>query len=90
MPSEEFINDCLSFANIRLNEFKNLNNGNLESADRKMREQLFREFCFHLVSVIDFLAQFINIKRNLGISTKATKLIKKVGSKLHELNVVIQ
>jgi len=85
MSSEEFINDCLSFANKRLNEFKNLKKGKIEGADPKVREQLFREFFFHLVSAIDFLAQFINAKRNLGLSMKEAKVFN-VRSKLNGLN----
>jgi len=85
MSSEEFISDCLSFANKRLNEFENLNKGNLAGADRKVREQLFREFFFHLVSAIDFLVQFINSKRNLCFRKKDVKVLD-VKSKLKKLN----
>lgn len=85
MSSKEFISDCFSFANKRLNEFENLNKGNHAGADRKVREQLFREFFFHLVSAIDFLIQFINSKRKLGFKKKNVNMID-VKSRLKKLN----
>lgn len=95
MSLKEFINDCLKFADKRLTDFKKLDSEkeflffrfkkDLAGADRKVREQLFREFIFHLVTAIDFLAQYINTKRSLNIDVKDVNR-KSLRDELERLN----
>ncbi len=87
VSTEKFINDCLSFSIRRLKDLENLNNGDIAGADRELREQLVREFFFHLVGAIDFLSQLINTKKNLQIPPIRVKVYSVVeGLKILDLN----
>jgi len=55
------------FAERRLEDLTRLNNGDLAGANPVDRQQLIQKFFFHLVGAIDFLAQDINIQKDLGI-----------------------
>lgn len=73
----------LHFAEKRLNDFKRLNNGNIQGANGGERQQLIQEFFFHLVGSIDFLLQVVNQERMLGL----TEAQVKIGSICHALPV---
>lgn len=68
MPTLEAVNDRLFFAKRRLKELERLNNGDLAGAQHRDRQQLIQEFFFHLVGAVDFLAQAVNVSKNLGMN----------------------
>lgn len=70
MEKAESVNDCLLFSKKRLEEFKSLNNGDVSGTDPKFRQQLLREFFFHLVIAIELLTQAINIARKIYIDAE--------------------
>lgn len=65
----------------RLDDLRALNSGDLSGAPPDERQQLIQEFFFHLVGAIDFLAQHINIARELGLDAEAVT-VKKVCDEL--------
>ena len=65
----------------RLDDLRALNNGDLAGAPQDERQQLIQEFFFHLVGAIDFLAQHINIARELGLDAE-TVTVDTVCAKL--------
>lgn len=70
MSSPDAVNDRLFFARRRLRELERLNNGDLAGAKHRDRQQLIQEFLFHLVGAVEFLAQVLNIAKNLGINVE--------------------
>jgi len=73
MSKEELIKlvkNKLYFAKKRLKDLEKLNNGDLARADPWDRQQLFQEFFFHLVGTVDYLAQIINIEKELSIGVE--------------------
>lgn len=73
MANAESTRNRLYFAEKRLNELKKLNNGKIEGASGKERQQLIQEFFFHLVGSIDFLFQVVNQSRKLCIPEEDVK-----------------
>jgi len=57
----------LLFAERKLDDLKRLNNGNIQRANSRDRQQLIQEFLFHLVGSIEFLLQVVNHERSLRI-----------------------
>ena len=81
--------DRLQFAERRLNDLRVLNNGDIAGAPHEERQQPIQEFFFHLVGAIDFLAQHINVARELGLDAEAVT-VQKVCAKLGEADPVGQ
>ena len=79
----------LLFAERRLNDLRALNEGDLAGAQPDERQQPIQEFFFHLVGAIDFLAQRINVARELGLDAEAVN-VQKVCAKLGEADPVGQ
>lgn len=67
MSSKEAVRDRLDFAERRLDDLRALNGGDLAGAADSDRQQLIQEYFFHLVGAIDFLAQSINVARELDL-----------------------
>jgi len=69
---KEAVIDRLDFAKRRLTDLEELarNDEDLSEADPKERQQLIQEFFFHLVGAIEFLAQVVNISKNIDISAE--------------------
>lgn len=81
MANIESTKNRLYFADKRLNELKQLNNGDIAGANGREIQQLIQEFFFHLVGAIDFLLQVVNQSRNLSIPEEKVD-IKTVCEKL--------
>lgn len=85
------VKERLGFARRRLNDLQTLNQGDLAGAPGPERQQLVQEFFFHLVGAIEFLAQEINIARQLGIdpeevdSQGVCKALQRRGDPIGEL-----
>jgi hypothetical protein len=77
----EDISERLAFAERRLQELLQLNEGNLPGANASDRQQLVQEFFFHLVGATDVLAQLVNEVRGLGIDPEDVS-IKQVSNAL--------
>ena len=60
----------LAFAERRLQDILNLNDGNLPGAEPSERQQIIQEFFFHLVGTTEVLAQLVNEARSLGLDTE--------------------
>ena len=83
MANAESTRNRLFFAEKRLIDLKNLNNGRIEGANSKERQQLIQEFFFHLVGSIDFLLQVVNQSRHLNIpeeKVRAATVCEKLSS----------
>ncbi len=76
LPWTENFSIRLDFAERRLHDLEDLNNGNLASADPNQRQQLIQEYFFHLVGAIEMLAQLVNTTRGLGISRDEVTLAR--------------
>ena len=80
---QEDILEKLSFAEKRLGEILELNNGDLAGADASSRQQLLQEFFFHVVGAIDVLAQLINQEQKLGFEPDKVN-VSRVENKLSD------
>jgi len=73
----------LLFAQKRLDEIGQLVSSSTISVDANLRQQLAQEFFFHLLGAVEYLAQLINMDRNLGLDVSevaAHKVSKKLRS----------
>jgi hypothetical protein len=68
--NEDLVRDKIDFARRRMKELLALNGGDLLGASAPGRDQLLMEFFFHVVGAVDILAQFVNERRGLGISSE--------------------
>lgn len=80
----EEIKTKLSFAKRRFKDLCLLNNGDILGADSGERQMLTQEFFFHLVGSIEYLAQWVNEEKNLGLDkndVNPTKVRNKLSNK---------
>lgn len=74
----ENIYQKLAFAQRRLNDLEALINNNRLATDPDMRHQLTQEFFFHLVGATEYLAQFVNERRQLNFPPQNAAIYKIV------------
>ena len=72
----EEIKTKLSFAERRLRDLCLLNDGDILGADSGERQMLIQEFFFHLVGSIEYLAQWVNEEKYLGLDKNHVSLTK--------------
>src|SRR5690348_3760108 len=58
------------YARTRIDDLLALNGGDLLGADAHERQRLSQEVFFHLVGAIEVLAQLVNDRRHLGLSSE--------------------
>ncbi len=77
MSKTDVVNDCLFFAEKRLedlNKLEKLYDGELGRAQPRDIQQLIQEFLFHLGGAMEFLAQAVNKSKNLGIDMERVRV----------------
>jgi hypothetical protein len=75
----------LVFAQCRLNDIEALIKDNRLAADPDTRQQLTQEFFFHLVGATEYLAQFVNERRQLNFQPENVA-VHKIAKKLKKLD----
>jgi len=75
----------LSFAQNRLDAICELVHQGQIASDSNLRQQLSQEFFFHSLGAIEYLAQLVNEKRNIGLNVEDVA-VYQVCNKLKNLN----